>query len=422
MPFALVDCNNFYVSCERVFDPRLAGRAVVVVSNNDGCVIARSDEAKALGVRMGVPFFRVRDVAEAGGIEVFSSNYALYGDMSRRVMATLGTCEPAVEVYSIDEAFVALDGRGGCEPGEAALTLREKVLRWTGVPTSVGVAPTKTLAKLAARAARREAGGPGVCCLTEAGPLEEALASTAVEDVWGVGPARARALREAGVETALDLSRADERRVRGRLTVAGARIVRELRGESCLPLEACPRPRKSVTVSRSFGREVTALAEMQQAVAFFAEKAAAKLRRDHLAARVLSVFMQTDRFGPEEEYAEGAATVGLPVPTDLVTELVGYASAAAGRAFREGRRYRKAGVMLLDLAPRSPAQAGLFDDRDRERARRVVEAVDRINAAMGAGTVRPARVGFRHGWQPRAGRRSQRYTTRWDELLNLSPA
>jgi len=420
MSFALVDCNDFYVSCERVFDPRLAGRAVVVLSNNDGCIIARSEEAKALGLRMGAPFFEVRGTAEAGGVEVFSSNYALYGDMSRRVMSTLGTCAPAVEVYSIDEAFLALDGRCEGELREAGLAAREKVLRWTGVPTSVGIAPTKTLAKLAARAARREAGG-GVCCLTSPSRREEALAATPVGEVWGVGPRRALALREAGVETALDLSRADERRVRRRLTVVGARIVRELRGESCLPLEACPRPRRSVTVSRSFGRELTTPAEVSQAVAFFAERAAAKLRRDRLAARVLTVFMQTGRFAAEP-FAEGSATVSLPVPTDLTTELVGYAAAAAGRAFREGLRYRKAGVMLLDLVPRSPAQAGLFDARDRERARRVAEAVDRINARMGAGTVRPARVGYGHGWQTRAGRRSPRYTTCWDELVTLSPA
>lgn len=419
--FALVDCDNFYVSCERIFNPKLARRAVVILSNNDGCVISRSAEAKALGIGMGAPLFRVRGLVESNGVEVFSSNYALYADMSRRVMETLSTLASEVEVYSIDEAFVGLRGDGEGDLREMGSAMRERLRKWTGVPVSVGIAPTKTLAKVAARVAKRKLEAGGVFCLEGEEATREVLAATAVDEVWGIGPSRARLLRSVGVETALDLSRMDERRARRSLSVVGARIVRELRGDSCLPLESCPRPRRSITASRSFGRAVETRDEMCEAAAFFVSKAAERLRREKMAARVLVVFMMTNRFEPET-FHESSAVVNLPVPTDLTPELIGYAREAVCRAFGEGQSYRKAGVMLLDLVSARPAQGGLFDARDRERAGRVMQTVDRINALMGPGTLRFARAGSGGAWQPRAERRSPRYTTCWRELLTLAPA
>lgn len=415
--FALIDCDDFYVSCERVFDPKLLGRPVVVLSNNDGCVISRSGEAKALGVKMGTPLFKLREVVGGAGVEILSSNYALYGDMSGRVMETLREFTPEVEVYSVDEAFVGLD-EGACALRAKGRDVREKLRKWTGLPVTVGIAQTKTLAKLAARIAKRSERARHVLNLSGARHLKEALARVPVEEVWGVGPSRARLLKSAGVLTALDLSRADERWVRRRLGVVGARIVCELRGISCLPLEACPRPRRSVTASRSFGRPVNSLEELREAVAFYVSKAAERLRRARLAANVLLVFCGTNRFAAGPQYAP-TATVRLPVPTDLTPELIRHAQHAVAEIYRAGYTYKRAGVMLLELVPASPAQAGLFDTRDRERARRVMEAVDRVNRRMGEGTLRYARVGTEKGWQGRCEKRSPRYTTNWGELLSL---
>ncbi|HEX7176099.1 MAG TPA: Y-family DNA polymerase [Pyrinomonadaceae bacterium] len=418
--FAVVDCDNFYVECERVFAPALRRRPVVVLSNNDGCVISRSAEAKALGIGMGAPLFQVRDVVSEQGVRVFSSNYALYGDMSGRVMQTLASLSPEVEVYSIDEAFVRFDaaGRKG-KPLDHAHAVRERIRRWTGVPVSIGLGPTKTLAKVAVRLAKRS-GAESVYSLDGGAATEEALANLAVGEVWGIGRKRARVLHDAGIETALGLSRADGRWLRRRLSIVTLRTAYELRGVSCLPLECCPRPKRSITTSRSFGRPVETLPEIQEALAYFVTKAAEKLRRARLAARVLHVFLMTNRFEPETFYA-GAATVPLSVPTDLTPELIGHARGAAARAFREGCQYRKAGVMLLDLVDARPAQAGLFDDRDRERARRVVRAVDEINARLGEGAVRfGAAGGAGRPWRTRCESRSPRYTTCWRELLTLN--
>jgi len=419
VPVAVIDCENFYVSCERVFQPRLRGRPVVVLSNNDGCVISRSEEAKRAGVRMGVPLFEARPLIEEHGVEVFSSNYELYGDLSGRVMEGLEGAVGAIERYSIDEAFFGLDAPTDESLRAAGLEIRERLGKWTGLPVTVGVAPTKTLAKLAVAAARQSEKRPGVVSLCRPRHAEEALRRLPVEKVWGVGPAYARALRAAGVQTALDLSRADERWVRGRLGVVAARIVLELRGVSCLPLEACPPPRRSVTSSRSFGRPVTSLAELREAVAFHVSKAAERLRRARRMARVLLVFLETNRFAADPQHAP-AVSAALPVPTDLTPELVGHAQRLVERAFLDGVEYKKAGVMLLDLVPARPAQSGLFDGRDRERQRRVMEAVDRLNRLMGRDTVRPARVGFTQAWRTNCGRRSPRYTTNWRELLTVA--
>ncbi|MCA1631428.1 MAG: Y-family DNA polymerase [Acidobacteria bacterium] len=416
--FACVDCNNFYVSCERVFDAKLSRRAVVVLSNNDGCVISRSEEAKALGVRMGAPYFRVRALCEREGVAVLSSNYALYGDLSRRVMETLAEFTPELDPYSIDEAFLNLSHLEGDSLAELAREVRARVLRWTGVPVAVGVAPTKTLAKLGATLAKRSAKARGVVNLLDARHADSALARTAVGDVWNVGPRLARRLTGAGIETAAQLRGADARAWRRRTSVALERVIMELRGVSCLPLSLCQPARKSAVCSRSFGRPVESLAELREAVAYYATRAAEKIRRAGLAAGALVVFVSTSRFGGEPQYSNSAA-LPLGVPSSFTPELIRCARLGLGRIFRDGLRYKKAGVMLLDLAPAAPAQVGMFDEVDRGRAERLMRVVDAVNARMGAETLRFAASGYGREWKMLREHCSPRYTTNWDELLLL---
>ena len=298
--FALVDCNNFYVSCERVFQPCLNGKPVVVLSNNDGCVIARSEEAKALGIPMGLPFFQMRERFTGHTIETYSSNYALYGDMSTRVMTILKQFSPEVEVYSIDEAFLNLAGCGNGDLISYGHLIHRSVKQWTGIPISIGIGETKTLAKLANRLAKRSDHVQGVVDLTSSQHQDDILASIPVKDIWGIGRSYSRLLQSNGIRTALELRDADDRWIRQQMGVVGVRIVWELRGISCLPLELSPPPKKSLMVSRSFGRPIATLDEMREAVATYTTRAAEKLRRHRLAAGILSVFLMTNRFKEDE--------------------------------------------------------------------------------------------------------------------------
>src|SRR5437867_4499016 len=413
--FALVDCNNFYVSCERVFQPTLDGKPVIVLSNNDGIVVARSNEAKALGIAMGVPAFQVRALIRKHDVQVFSSNYALYGDLSRRVMDTLAQFSPQVEVYSIDEAFLSLSGFTGRNLTEYGRAIRATVKRWTGIPVSVGVAETKTLAKIAGEVAKRTRDAGGVCDLTAWPDRGAVLADIPVEDVWGVGPNWARLLTESGVRTAQDLREADEHWIRKRMGVVGARIVQELRGVSCLTVEDCPPPKQAVTVSRMFGRPVTTLAEMREAVAAYTARAGEKLRHERLAANVLTVFLMTNPFKDEAQYSN-AVMINLPVATDATPELLRHALRGIERIYREGYRYNKAGVLLTALVPANQRQLELYEDRDWERSSRLMRVLDRINGDMGAGTLRYAAESYVKRWRTRFERRSPVNTTNWRDL------
>lgn len=416
--FGLCDCNNFYVSCERVFDPKLNGRPVVVLSNNDGCVIARSEEAKALGLEMGDPAFKVRPVLTRHKVAVLSSNYTLYGDMSRRVTDVLRELAPRVDPYSIDESFLELDGVDLTT--NWARRLRATVRAWTGIPVCVGIAPTKTLAKVANKLAKREPRLRGVLDLaTHPEHVDPALQTVPVGKVWGIGPASAAKLAPLGVATALDLRRADPKQVRSVLGVVGARVAYELRGESCLPLELAPQPRKSVVSSRSFGRPVTAEDEVREAVAYHVGIAARKLRRQGSVAGVMTVFFHTSRFREGGTSHAPHATVPLTVPSADTVELTRLAGRAVGSAFRAGHEYVKAGVMMDDLCAASGAQAGLFDDVDRGRSTQLMGVLDEINDRLGDGTLRVAASGLGREWAARAARRSPRYTTRWADLATV---
>ena len=412
----LIDCNNFYVSCERVFQPRLRRRAVVVLSNNDGCVIARSNEAKALGLKMGVPLFQAQELIEEHNVAVYSSNYELYGDMSHRVMEALHEFTPEVEVYSIDEAFMSLDEEDGQSFQARGTDIRGKVLKWTGIPVSVGIAQTKTLAKIANQVAKDDAALQGVLDLTPADVQTEALERTPVGKVWGVGPAYAKLLKAAGITTARKLRDADRRWVRQRMTVVGARIVEELRGVSCLPLEQCPSKKKSITCSRSFGVPVESLAELREAVALYLSRAAERLRRFRLAAGVVTVFVNTNRFSAEPQYGN-SVTYELTYSTDSTQELLAWALKGLGQIYRPGYRYKKAGVILNRLAPADQLSRRFFGDERFERSRRVHKAVDEINRRHGRDTVRFGTAQPTGRWQTKFLKRSKCYTTSLKDVL-----
>ncbi len=404
---ALADCNNFFVSCERVFRPGLEGRPVVVLSNNDGCVISRSDEAKALGIGMGAPFFEVRALCAENGVVSISANHELYADMSRRATAVFALHSPRIETYSIDESFLTWPDSG--DPAERARALRADVLRWTGLPISVGVAPTKALAKLASDRAKSR-GGALVLLTPEA--RAHALADTPLERVWGIARRSAERLSPWGARTAADFAAMDDAAILKALGVGGLRLARELRGFPALAFAPEPPPRKSVLVSRSFGRPVAALAPLETAAAAFAARAAERARRHGLAAGALRVFLGWRENGRP---AAADAQRRLP-PTADTAELARAARELIGRIFVEARDYRKAGVILGELVRDDNAQPGLFDDGGAERARRRMRAMDRLNAAYGAGTVRLGAEALPRSWSPRSRRRSPCWTTRWNDL------
>jgi DNA polymerase V len=407
----LCDCNNFYVSCERVFNPKLEGQPVIVLSNNDGCAVARSNEAKALGIKMGAPIFQIQELIDQHQVQVFSSNYALYGDLSNRVMQTLHNFTPDIEVYSIDEAFLGFSE----EVSEAAIaTIRTTVKRWTGIPVSVGLASTKTLAKIANQQAKQR---DGVYILEHP---ESVLAELPVSEIWGIGRQSTKKLKAHGINTALDLQQAELRWIRRQMGIVGVRTVQELRGIPCLPLELVPQPRKTCCVSRSFGRPVTELQDLREAIATHTARAAYKLRRDDLAASLLTVFIATNRFNQDEPYFRSATTIGLPYPTNNAITLTKTALRALAPLYQAGYRYQKAGIWLSELSPASQMQRDLFiNPQNQEKARKLMTVMDSLNQQFGTGTLRCAAEGMQRSWQTKAQRRSPRYTTQWDELLTV---
>ncbi len=414
--YALVDCNNFYVSCERVFNPALNGKAVVVLSNNDGCVISRSNEAKALGIKMAAPAFKIAGFLKANGVEVYSSNYALYGDLSRRVMATLGELAPELEIYSIDEAFLDLTGLP-VRLAEYGQRIRSRIWQCIGIPVSVGIGPTKVLAKLANHFAKQLPEHRGVFVFDPA-RAEEILRKLAVEEIWGIGWRRAAQLTAYNVRTAWDLVQLPDDWVRQKLTVVGLRVKKELEGVSCLELESAPPPKKAICTSRSFGQPQTTQESIKEAVAAFAEMCAFKLRQQHSCATVLMVFIHTNEFIPHEpQYARNLAR-RLPVATNSSLELIRYAVAALEAIFQEGYRYKKAGVIVSELIPDVQAQGALFDAVDREKQRELMKAMDRINLRFGQGTLQIAAQGVGdRKWKMRQAKLSPGYTTRWSDVI-----
>jgi len=411
--FALVDCNNFYASCERVFNPSLEHKPVVVLSNNDGCIIARSNEAKALGIRMGQPLFECKDLIARNKVRVFSSNFSLYGDLSRRVMEVLSMFTPEMEVYSIDEAFLDLTGM----PGDLTTygrSIRQRVKQWVGIPVSIGIGTSKTLAKAAAKVAKKAPGCGGVFDIT--GHEEEVLAGVEVGDIWGVGHRYARFLRDHGILNARDLRNAPDEWVRKHMTVMGLRMVTELRGVSCIPLDEAEPPKKSILCSRSFGRKVYRIEELEEAAAAYAARAAEKLRDQGSAAQCVQVYLMEFPFNDGFPKTRICST-SFPVATAYTPELIRVAKALIRRIYHRGPAYRKVGVMLSGIVQRGQVQLNLFHEgREGEREIRLMGTVDKMNQRWGRGTVTFAASGFERPWWMRQTHRSAQFTTSWAEI------
>ena len=420
---ALVDGNSFYASCEQLFDLDAATRPTVVLSNNDGCVVAASASAKALGCEMFKPYFQIRDQLAGHNVRVFSSNYTLYHDIQQRLVSIYHQHAEAVEVYSIDEAFLRLGDLDTADLTGWARELRAKALRWTGIATGIGVGPTKLLSKTANHCAKRAPlpGMPeGVCVLDSPERVDEALGRMELEDLWGIAAGSVRRLELIGVTTPRQLRDADPKTVREHLGVVGQRQVYELRGEACLELETESADRQNICCSRSFGRAAGDLSTLTEAVSTFASSAAVKLRRQKLAARRVTVFVQTDRHKPVEQYSN-AFTARMPVATEDSRELARVAAWCLRRVWRDGHLYKKAGVLLGELGKLEARQPGLFDGRDHEKTRRLMAAMDGINQKQGRGAVRlaaasPLELQPCRTWHLRSNLRSPRWTTRWDEL------
>jgi DNA polymerase V len=420
--FALIDCNNFYASCERVFNPSLNTRPVVVLSNNDGCVIARSNEARALGIPMGMPWFQARPLCQRHNVAVFSSNYALYGDMSRRVMECIGMFSPDMEVYSIDEAFLQLDGFTHRHLTDYGQSLKKTVYQWTGIPVSVGIGPTKTLAKIANRVAKKRT-NTGVFDITDPAAQNAVLPTIEVGDIWGIGSRWAARLQTMGIRTAADLCQADPCQIRQSFNVVAERIVLELQGSACLDLEPV-QPRKNIMCSRSFGTLVTSRNDLLEAVACFAARAAEKLRHQHSRAGGVHVFLKTSRFRPDEPQYHGSQTFTFDGPSSDSRDIVRAARKSMTALYRPGFRYQKCGVMLLDIAPAASIQPDLFHTIDYARKDHLMDVIDSLNARLGKNAIFLAAQGtYKSGkppeWIMRCDRRSQRYTTRWNEFLRV---
>ena len=415
--FALVDCNNFFVSCELVFTPKLIGKPVVVLSNNDGCIISRSNEAKALGIKMGEPFYRVKDLLQKNNVAVFSPNFILYGDLSHRIMVTLAMFASELEVYSIDEAFMNLTGIE--DPDRHARHIRKTILQWVKIPVSIGIASTKTLSKVANHLAKHHPPMGGVLDLTDTKLIEGALKLTPVEEVWGVGRRLTKKLQAQGIKTAYDLTQVDDKWIMKHFSVMFMRTVYELRGTPCFPLELCPPPKKNIMTSRSFGRQTGDLKELKQAISTYTARGAEKLRADGLATKTVMVFLRTNKFRPWEEQYANHAMMTLPVATDCTHELIHYAQKALESIHQKGYSYHKCCVLFMDLVPKHEIQGGLFDQKDRERLSSLMVCLDSLSKRHGIGVVRYAAEGLEKRWRMRQEHRSKRYTTVWEELLSI---
>ncbi len=420
---ALVDCNNFYVSCERLFQPKLEGKPVVVLSNNDGCVVSRSQEVKDLGLKMAVPWFQMKDLAKRHGIIALSSNYALYADISNRVMGLLSQYCPNQEIYSIDESFLDLTGMPeSSNPdslNEYAQTIRSTIKQYVGIPVCIGIAPSKTLAKLANHIAKKHKQYHGVCDFNAmtVRMLDNLFAKIGVGEVWGVGRRSAERLWQIGITTVLELKYSPAKRVRAEFGVVMERIVAELNGESCIGLDEITPPRRQIICSRSFGTSVSLLADLEQAVIAYTTRASEKLRGQHSVAGGIQVYIRTNPHKESEPQYQPAMLLPLFEPTDDTRLLCHAALSGLRQIYRSGYMYQKAGVMLTEIIPAAARPHTLFEDvAAQQRSATLMATLDRINHRMGSGTMQLLGEGIGKSWAMRRGNVSQRYTTEWDEL------
>ena len=412
---ALIDCNSFCASCERIFNPKLLGKPIVVLSNNDGCIITRSAEAKALGIKMGEPYFKAKKIIEKNNVKVFSSNYSLYGDISQRVMEILLGFSPEVEIYSIDEAFLNFKGFKNHELLTYCKHIRQTIKQWVGIPVSIGVGSTKTLSKIANHLAKKEADYEGICILKGDEKIEEALNRIEIGDVWGIGRRLSKFLRNYEVRTAKQFAFLDRRWIRKNMGVVGEKIQLELCGVSCLDLELLPSPKKSCCVSRSFSRPIEKIEELQESIANYGSRVAEKIREEGLIAQSMSIFVLTNHFNKKEKQYSSSIKLQLDYPTSDSKLIVKRAVEGIKRIYKEGYRYKKAGIILYELHSSSSVR-GLLD-YDKPRTDSLMRSLDEINYRYGSATLRLAAEGIRRSWHMRREKVSPCYTTSFDQLM-----
>jgi len=412
---ALVDCNNFYASCERVFNPKLEKKPVVVLSNNDGCIIARSNEAKKLGIKMGEPAFKIKKTIEQHNINVFSTNFALYGDLSNRVMSVLKSEVNLIEIYSIDEAFLDFSDYANIERGVA---LGKKIKQWTGIPVSVGIAPTKVLAKVANHIAKKHTKS-GVFMFNNKDLIKRALNVFSVEDLWGVGRKHAKRLKEAGIHTALQFRQADTHWIKRQLSKNGVKLQKELLGEVCYPLEITAPRKKNICTARSFGVEIKELNKLKEAVSSHANTCAIKLREEKSCCSTISVFLSTNPFKPQAKQYHPYRVFNLDIPTNDSLEIVRFALQGLEQIYRSDCIYKKAGVIVGRTVPENMIQLSLFDNVDRDKRREINSVVDKINRKMGRNKVKLAVQGTDRKWKLKQEKLSPCYTTRFADILEV---
>ena len=417
--FGLVDCNNFYCACERVFNASLDGKPVIVLSNNDGCAIARSEEAKALGIVMGTPAFMIEELLKKHDVKVFSSNYTLYGDMSDRVMKTLASFVSRLEVYSIDEAFLDMHDMAYTNLYDLGVNIRGTIKQHLGIPVCVGVAPTKTLAKMANRFAKKTKRDIGVHWASSPDDIEEMLRYTLVKDVWGIGEKHAIKLNRYGIKTAYDLSHAPADWVRTKMTVVGERLLNELKGIPSIEWEFEPKAKKNICNSRSFGTPITDKAIVREAVCNFTAVCAYKLREQKSCAREVSVFIQTNPHKAEDKQYYHSITVDIDVATNNTGELIKYVSKGFDLIYKDGYKYAKAGVVVNGLVPENSVQSSLFTAATSDKQKIVMRLKDGINKSFGRETLKVSVQGFEKKYKLRAAKLSGRYTTNINELLKV---
>jgi len=417
--FALVDCNNFYASCERAFNPSLNGKPIVVLSNNDGCVIARSNEAKAVGIKMGEPAFKIEPLLKRHNVIAFSSNYTLYGDMSQRVMNTLSQFAPEIEVYSIDEAFLNLSGFNLFNLNEYVKNIRKTTTKNTGIPVSIGVANTKTLAKVANRYAKKHPETNGVFIIDNEETRIKLLQQFEIGDVWGIGRQYAKFLIKYGIKTAFDYTQAPKNWVKQNLTVMGLRTQQELVGIPCVEMETEIPSKKAICNARSFGKMQTDLNVISEAVSNFASRCAYKLRKQKSVANIIMVFVHTNQFRHDLKQYACSRVINLPVATNSTIELVHYANIALKSIFKEGYLYKKAGVIVSGIISQNIIQQSLFDSANNEKHKNIMQTVDNLNSKLGKDTIKLAALGNKEQWKLRQEKLSPNYTTNWNDIITV---
>lgn len=413
---ALADCNNFYVSCERLFQPNLKNKPVVVLSNNDGCIIARSNEAKAIGIKMGQPAFKIKHLIKQNNIEVFSTNFTLYGDLSKRVMNILSSEVNRMEVYSIDEAFMSFNGEGDLE--EKALMLKHKVAKHVGIPVSIGVASTKVLCKVANYIAKKHT-KKGVFVLEDKKLIERALKWFPVKELWGIGGKSVKKLTSIGIHTAWELCQVEDNWIRRNLTVRGLKLVKELKGIPCFSIEETALKKRNICTSRSFGKEITTLRELREAVSNYANTCAKKLRKEKSACNKLTIFVSTNPYKPKSKQYFGIKSFTFHTPTSDSMEIVKASLNILKQIYRDDCIYKKAGVIVGDIVPQKNVQLHFFDTINRDKRKAINQAVDNINSHIGRDKVKLAVQGYCRKWRLKQEKLSPCYSTRLDEALTI---